>query len=143
MTAYIGAVSASEPRNWDRCKEAELWGVPGLNRPAPKVEPGDRLFIWKGRTGFIAETVVTGPARTPQSLEDAPWPGGLTRWRAVFPIRVVREVNESYKLPFVKDRQEVTGISSNSLRFGLVPISEEAATTISAVLADREAVRPS
>jgi len=114
----------------------------GLNRPAPKVEPGDRLFIWKGRTGFIAETVVTGPARTPKSREDAPWPGGLTRWRAVFPIRVVREVNESYKLPFVKDRQEVTGISSNSLRFGLVPISEEAATTISAVLADREAVHP-
>lgn len=140
MTAYVGAVSASEPRNWERCKEAQLWGVPGLSRPAPKVETGDRLFIWKGRAGFMAEAVVTGPARVPQTREEAPWPGGLGRWRAVFPIRIVREVTESYKLPFVHDRQEVTGISSNSLRFGLVHISDDAAATISSVLAERDTV---
>ncbi len=132
------AVSASEPRNWDRCKDVGLWGAPGLSRSVPRVMPGDRLFVWKGRSGFFAEVVVTGAARIPQHKEEAPWPGGLSRWRAIIPIEVVREVKDSYKLPFVQDRQEVTGISSNSLRFGLVPISEEAALNISSVLAERE-----
>ncbi len=136
----MGAVSVREPRNWERCKEAGLWGVPGLSRPAPKVTPGDRLFIWRGRAGFIAEAIVTGPARVPQDRDEAPWPGGLGRWRSVIPIRVVREVSESYKLPFVRDRQEVTGISSNSLRFGLVHISDTAGDTLSAALAEREPV---
>lgn len=140
MSAFVGAVSAREPRNWERCKEAGLWGVPGLSRPTPKVALGDRLFIWKGRAGFVAEVVVTGPARVPQDRNEAPWPGGLGRWRSIFPIRVVREVSESYKLPFVRDRQEITGISSNSLRFGLVHISDEAGDALSAALAEREPV---
>ncbi|MFJ1538252.1 hypothetical protein ACIODS_06885 [Micromonospora chalcea] len=63
--------------------------------------------------------------------------GRARRWRSVIPIRVVREVSESYKLPFVRDRQEVTGISSNSLRFGLVHISDAAGDTLSAALAER------
>lgn len=88
----------------------------------------------------MAEAVITGLARVPQTRAEAPWPGGLGRWRAVFPIRIVREVKESYKLPFVHDRQEVTGISSNSLRFGLVHISDDAAAKISSVLAERDTV---
>lgn len=138
MTAYIGAISASEPRNWERCKDSGLWGVPGLTRRGANVSQGDRLFIWRGRVGFIAEGVIIGEARTPRTREEAPWPGGLGRWRSVFPISVVREVTEGYKLPFIRDRQEITGISSNSLRFGLVQIDDDAANTISAELATRE-----
>ena len=140
MGAFVGAVSAQEPRNWALCKEVGLWGVPGLSRALPRVVSGERLFIWKSRAGYIAEATITGPARVPESRDDAPWPGGLGRFRAVIPMRVVREVADSYRLPFVRDKQDITGISTNSLRFGLIPIMDEAADHISAVLWERDAL---
>lgn len=143
VAAFVGAISAGEPRNWDLCKENQLWGVPGPRPRAHGVDVGDRIFIWKGRAGFIAEVVVTGPARIPEVKVDAPWPGGVGRFRLVFPIQVVREIREAYKLGFVGDRQAVTGISSNSLRFGLVPISDQAANELSAAIAEREPITES
>jgi len=134
VATFVGAISISEPHNWDRCKAVGLWGVPKYTFRVRSVKAGDRLFIWRTRAGFIAEARVTGPPRVPVSKDEAPWPGGLSRFSAVIPIAVVQETSTPYRLAFVKDRQEVTGLSSNSLRFGLVPIGDEAGDNISAAL---------
>lgn len=95
---------------------------------------GDRLFIWKSRVGYIAEAVITGPGRIPTSRAEAPWPGGVSRFGLVVPIDVVCEISEGIRIRFVNDRQEITGISTNALRFGLAPIMDEAADYISGAL---------
>lgn len=135
MACFIGAISNREPLNWDRCKEVGLWGVPRITSHVKSIKAGDQVFIWKSRVGFIAEAEVTGPYRVPTDPTETPWPGGLRRFSAVVPIVVVRETNTGYKLPFVRDKQEVTGITTNSLRFGLVPVTDVAGEHI------REALR--
>lgn len=130
MAAFVGGLSASEPRNWGLCKEVGLWGLPGGRRPPSGIEYGDCLYIWKSRVGYTAEARITGPARVATDSSETPWRGGLERFRFVIPIEVVLEIDVGCKLPFVKDRQVVTGISTNSLRFGLAPISDEAAAKL-------------
>lgn len=137
MGSFVGAVSSKEPLNWDRCKEVGLWGVPRSTVHVRGLKPGDRLFIWRGRVGFIAEAVVTDKARVPTDRSEAPWPGGLRRFAEVVPMDVVHELPKGYKLGFVRDRQEITGLSTNSLRFGLVPITDAAGDQISAALVEQ------
>ena len=141
VASYVGAISSSEPRNWDRCKEVGLWGVPRNTIHARGIKPDDRLFIWRGRVGFIAEARVTGPPRAPADRSEAPRPGGPRRFVVVVPIEIVRELPTGYKLGFVRDRQEVTGLSTNSLRFGLVPVTDDAGDHISAALSKQQPER--
>lgn len=138
MATFVGAISSKEPLNWDRCKDVGLWGVPRTTKRVQEVKPGDRLFIWRGRVGFIAEARVTGKPRTPTDRSEAPWPGGPRRFASIIPIEVIREVPKGYRLDFVRDRQAITGLSTNSLRFGLAPITDDAGDHISASLMELE-----
>jgi hypothetical protein len=138
VASFVGAISSREPLNWDRCKEVGLWGVPRSTIHVRGVEPGDRLFIWRGRLGYIAEARVTGKPRVPTDRSEAPWPGGPRRFARVIPIEIIRELPKGYRLAFLRDRQEVTGLSTNSLRFGLVPVTDSAGDHISAALAQQE-----
>lgn len=131
MASFVGATAQKEPLNWERSKAVRLWGVPGSSIRSRGVQKGDRLFIWKSRVGYIAEAAIAGQPRRPMDRSEAPWPGGLRRFSIVIPIEVKQEYPKGFRLNFANDRQEITGLSTNSLRLGLAPITEESAEHIS------------
>lgn len=55
---------------------------------------GDHLLVWIGGTGLVAECTADGPARTPRTDDDVPWPGGLERYRVVLPIKIDFETRD-------------------------------------------------
>lgn len=133
MSWFVCTIAKSSPRNWDLCKQARAYGVPG-HRGRPRVQAEDRLLIWLAGRGYVAEAVVTGPATVPQTTADAPWPGGIYRYGYIIPMRVVAEVQEPVTFPFVHGIQPETGISTSQLQRSLALVSDTGAIKVSAAL---------
>jgi hypothetical protein len=136
---YVCTIGRQSPGNWDLCKQVGLYGIPSGRARPPRVEVGDRLLVWQGGRGYIAEAMITGPMRVPISRAEAPWPGGTYRFGYVVPIQVTFETRSPLKLPFNGDKQSVTGFSKNLFRrsFSLVP--DQAATHVSSKLREEQA----
>lgn len=138
MSWFICTISKEAPRNWELCKQVGLYGIPGTTaRRRPEVEVGDRLLVWQGGAGYIAEATVTGPVRIPASKAEAPWPGGTYRFAYIVPIEVTVEVQSPLKVPFVGDKQAGTGFSKVLFRRSFVLVSDKAARHVSRELLEK------
>lgn len=146
MTWYLCTIGKASPGNWELCKQVGLYGIPGghINRPGgrigrPHVEVGDRLLVWQGGAGYIAEAQVTGPARIPRDKQEAPWPGGIYRFAYVVPIEVVLEVKSPLNLSFIGNQQSGTGFATGTFQRSFVAIPDKAATYVSNALREKHA----
>lgn len=134
--SYVCTISRNTPRNWTLCREVGLYGIPGHKR-IPTAKKGDRIFIWLGGKGYVAEAVVTEDPRSPKTRSEAPWPGGLYSFGWVIPFELVLEVKEGVSFPFVGQRQERTGVSKSGLQRSLALLSTEGADVITTALRER------
>lgn len=133
MSWFVYTIGKSTPGNWDLCKKVSAYGVSiGSGRPSAKEE--DRILIWLGGRGYVAEAIVTGPPTEPRTKEEAPWPGGLDRYAYVVPIHVVAEVREPINFPFVGRVQPETGVKTAHLQRGIASIPDSGAMKISAAI---------
>src|SRR3981081_722557 len=95
VTHFLGPVSRQSPQNWDLAKQIGLWGITRARlSTARMVSQGDRLIIWLGGKGYVAECVLTGPSRSPRNLIEAPWEGGTYHWAAVVPFKIDFELSK-------------------------------------------------
>lgn len=136
MSWYIGAIAKASARNWDLCKEISLFGIStgGRQVGASSIEPGDKLLIWLGGTGYIAITEIVGKARQPIGREEAPWGGGLHRFGLVLPIKVEFEPNAPVWLGFESGKQVNTGMPQFSLRKGFSRINDDVGKVASEII---------
>lgn len=139
MSWFVCTIGKSSQANWDLCKQAGSYGVPG-RRGRPRVQAEDRLLIWIAGRGFKAEAVVTGDAIVPQTTADAPWPGGLYRYGYVVPMRVVLEVRDPVIFPFVNGVQPETGVSTAQLQRSMALIPDSGADRISVAIRERHII---
>jgi hypothetical protein len=133
LSWFVCTIAKSSPGNWDLCKQASAYGVPG-RRGRPRVNAEDRLLIWLAGSGYIAEAVVSGPATVPRTAADAPWPGGIYRFGYIVPMRVVAEVREPINFPFVNGIQPDTGVSTSQLQRSLALVSDAGAIKVAAAI---------
>lgn len=96
--AFVCTISRNSPSNWEKCRAVGLYCIPGHSR-APSARKGDRLFIWMGGKGDIAEAVITADPRPPKNRGDAPWPGGLYSFGWVIPFDVRLGGQEGVSFP--------------------------------------------
>jgi hypothetical protein len=129
---YLCTVSARSLQNWDLCKESGLWGIPGHTRTRlSHVVVGDRIFVWLGRTGFVAAGRITGKPRPPEGEHETPWRGGLLRWTVVVPFEVDIELPHPLRLPFDRNQQQAkTGLYKGNFQRSFAPISAGVAMTL-------------
>jgi hypothetical protein len=142
VTWYLCTIGKAAPRNWELCKQVRLYGIPGSDRaPRPRVEAGDRVLVWQGGQGYIAEAAITGPARVPSGDDEAPWPGHTYRFAYVFPIEVVLEVESPLFLAFsgIGNKQIGTDFPKGWFQRGFASIPERAATYVSSLLREKRA----
>jgi hypothetical protein len=135
LSWFVCTIGRSTPGNWDLCKQASAYGVPGGRRPPAEAE--DHLLIWLAGRGYVAEAVVTGPPTVPRTNEEAPWPGGLYRFTHVVPMRVVIEVRKPISFPFVGPIQPDTGVSKSQLQRCMALISDSGAIKVSAAIREQ------
>lgn len=135
QNAYVCVISRNSPRNWTLCREVGLYGIPGHRTPSAR--KGDRLFVWMGGKGYIAEAVITEDPRPPRRREEAPWPGGTYTYGWVIPFEIIRETKEGVAFPFVGQRQEKTGITKSGLQRSLTVVGDEGVKVIRAGLRER------
>lgn len=131
--AYVCTIGKASPRNWPLCREVGLYGIPGHNRK-PSARKGDRIFVWMGGQGYIAEAVVSEDPRPPKSRAEAPWPGGVYSFGWVIAFELLLEVQKPVWFPFLGPTQQQTGVSKSGLQRGLARLSTEGAEIIAAAL---------
>lgn len=126
-TWFVCTVSKEAPHNWGLAKVAEYWGIPSNGRKVSmnQVSKGDYLVFYMASKGFFALAEITGPMKIPASKEEAPWAGGIFRYGVVIPMRVLIELEEPLKKPFIDNKIEGTAIAANVLRRGFVRISNQ------------------
>ena len=57
--AFIASISEKFPGTWERCKELQSWGL-ATDRPVlGRAAIGDRLLVYVGGAGIIAECKIT------------------------------------------------------------------------------------
>lgn len=139
MRWFLCTIGRATPGNWQLCKQFGLYGIPGGRTRRPYAEVDDRLLVWQGGGGYIAEAAITGPVRPPSSSAEVPWPGGMRRFHYVVPIEVILEVASPLKLPFDGDSQAGTGFHKGQFQRSFSPIREEAAVYVSAALREKRA----
>ena len=131
--AYVCTIGKASPRNWPLCREIGLYGIPGHSRK-PAARKGDRMFVWMGGRGYIAEAVISEDPRPPTSRAEAPWPGGVYSFGWVIAFDLLLEVEKPVWFPFVGPNQQHTGVSKSGLQRGLARLGTEGAEIIAAAL---------
>jgi hypothetical protein len=132
----VFSIGRSNLGNWDLCKKVNAYGV-SIGAGRPSVKEQDRIVVWLGGRGYVAEAVVTGPPTKPLTREEVPWPGGLDRFAYIVPIRVVAEVREPINFPFVGRVQPETGINKAHLQRGIASMPDSGATKISTAIREQ------
>jgi hypothetical protein len=125
-TWFICTISKESFKNWEICKEISAWGITASGHRKPKldrVKKGDHLIIYAATKGFIATAIVTGPMSRPTSKEEAPWAGGVYRYGAIVPFKILVELDEPMKVPFHKMIIEGTEIHTGRLQKGFAMIT--------------------
>lgn len=129
MSAFVCTIAKKAPGNWDLCKQARAYGIPGSRAPARAIA-GDRLFFWVGGRGYVAEAEVTAIPKVPASKSEAPWPGSTYQYGFIVPFALVLEVEDPVYYQFDGQRQRETGISKTQLQRSFSLITSPAADTI-------------
>lgn len=126
-TWFICTLSKESYKNWEICKEISAWGIAsGEKKPKlDRAKVGDHLIIYAAGRGFIAVGLVTGEMKRPQTREDAPWSGGIYRYGALVPFKVLLELEEPMQIPFTKMVFDGTSVHSSRLQKGFSMISGE------------------
>jgi hypothetical protein len=126
-TWFICTLSRESFKNWEICKDVSAWGIAsGEKKPKlDRAKVGDHLIIYAAGKGFIAVGLVTGEMKRPQSKEEAPWSGGIYRYGALVPFRVLLELKEPLQIPFTKMVFNGTSIHTSRLQKGFSMISGE------------------
>jgi len=135
---WLGTISKQSPGNWSLCKEVGLFGIPG-ERSRISAQPGDRLLVWMGGKGYIAEARVIGDVRIPANRSEAPWGGGTMRFSRVVPIEVVTEVRTPVRFPFEGQVQTGTGFNKNMFLHSFVSVTDAAADVVVKALEEASA----
>ena len=130
MAWFLCTISRHEPSNWKKCKEAGLWGIPGVVHASKEAKRGDRLLFWMGGRGYIGYGIVLEQGRVPQRRDEVPWPGGLARWTYLIPMRVQIEIAEPVRLKFQRSIQDQTRFSTTKFQRGFAPIESEPAQAV-------------
>jgi hypothetical protein len=133
LSWFVCTIGQSTQGNWDLCKKVGAFGV-SIGTGRPSIKEDDRVLIWLGGRGYVAEAVATGPPTAPHTKEEVPWPGGLHRFAYIVPIRIVAEVREPINFPFVQRVQQETGVKTAHLQRGISSIPEAGAIKISAAI---------
>jgi len=115
-SAWVGSLSVGQEFNWPICKEKSLWGS-GANT-AGGVREGDEFFLRQSGKGWLARCVVTSDAIVPTSSNPAPWDDGR-KYKWMFGIRVIKELDPVYNPGSTDNRQNITGI--HNIRLGQFP----------------------
>jgi hypothetical protein len=133
---FVCSISRSEPRNWYLCKKVGHYGIPA-GRKASRFSVGDRMVVWLGGQGFVAEAIVSGPPSVPKSTTDAPWPGGTVKYGFIVPFDLSVEVLTPIHIPFAGQRQERTQIGKAQLRNSFSQIPATTGEMVSSLLRDQ------
>lgn len=123
---FICTISKEGFKNWEICKNISAWGIAASGDRKPKldsVKKGDHLVIYAAGKGFISTAVVTGPMKRPTTKEQAPWAGGVYRYGAIVPFKILIELSEPLKIPFTKMFFDRTQIHTSRLQKGFSMIS--------------------
>ena len=88
------SISKQSIKNWEVCKQNELWGAPKLSPTVQAIRPGDQFVVWIGGQGVKARgTVTTAPAVVSDDTP-SPWPDGRP-----YPVRFSIKIDEEFKKP--------------------------------------------
>ena len=130
-TWFVCTVSKETPHNWELAKAGAVWGIPTNGRKInmSQTRKGDYLLFYMASKGFFALAETTGPMKVPASKEEAPWAGGVYRYGAVIPMKILLELDVPMKKAFVDNKIEGTSIAANVLRRGFAQISNHDGVT--------------
>ena len=122
---FICTVSRESFKNWDICKEISAWGILSGGRTVnlDSVKKGDYLVVFAAKRGFISVAKVTGPMKRPTVREEVPWAGGLYRYGALVPFKIIVELDDPLKVPITKMVFDGTTIHTSRLQKGFSMIS--------------------
>jgi hypothetical protein len=101
--AYVASVSHEKLENWAIAKESGLWGT--TSGVAKEIQPGDELFIWQSRSGWLARCLVMSAAIEVDDDVHVPWVDG-TDYKWLFEIVVITEVDPV--MPAVVNARQVS-----------------------------------
>jgi len=123
---FICTISKEGFKNWEICKEISAWGIAASGDRKPKldrVKKGDHLVFYAAGKGFIATAIVTGAMKRPTTKDEAPWAGGIYRYGAIVPFKILIELTDPLKIPFTNMMFEDTQIHTSRLQKGFSMIS--------------------
>lgn len=123
---FICTISKEGFKNWEICKEISAWGIAASGQRRPKldrVNKGDHLIFYAASRGFISTAIVTGPMKRPTTKEEAPWAGGVYRYGAIVPFKILIELTDPLKIPLTKMVFDGTQIHTSRLQKGFSMIS--------------------
>ena len=124
---FICTLSRESFKNWEICKEISFWGIAsGDKKPnLDRAKIGDHLVIYAAGRGFIATALVTGEMKRPKTREEAPWAGGIYRYGALVPFKILLELEAPLKITFTNMVFDGTSIHTSRLQKGFSMISGE------------------
>jgi len=123
---FICTISKEGFKNWEICKEISAWGIAASGERKPRLDrvvKGDHLIIYAAGKGFLSTAIVTSPMRRPLSHEEAPWPGGVYRYGAIVPFKILIETKNPLKISLTKMVFDGTEIHTSRLQKGFSMIS--------------------
>ena len=124
--SFIASISEKVPGTWERCKELQSWGL-ATDRPVlGRAAIGDRLLVYIGGAGVVAECVIT---RARYMEPDPDRQGSLDGRRYPFRIgfEVIREFG-SRPLNFPRKRPNPdTGLVQGILQRGFAVLNDDVA----------------
>lgn len=127
MSSWICVISNQSPKNWELCKQINLFGIAAYNRKLQLVpKQNDRVLFWYARHGYLGFGEITADTRSPIGPEETPWAGGSYRFSKVIPFSLTYEASSPVFVPFVAGKQMETGISSFTLQRGFASIADQA-----------------
>jgi len=127
--AYVCAISAKTPENFEICRVHGVWGFLRRSlRAASKVHQGDLFWFHVGGIGFLAIGRVTGPLVAVQENSKVPWDDGRD-YGATIAVDFLSAVDPPVALPFphtigYKVDAEI-GISTNDLLSSFFPLTQD------------------
>ena len=89
MAWLLATIGKSDSRNWEICKEHNLWGISVLGESdfIHKASKGDNLLFWVSGKGFVGTAVAIEDTRVPRGPEETPWRGGNSRYGFIIPVK--------------------------------------------------------
>ena len=132
MAWFLCTISSTSKSNWQKCKDANMWGIATSTGFASNdvARKGDSLLFWLSGIGFVGYSNVTETTRRPKEASETPWLGGADKYGLVIPMKLVKEIHPPLKLKFIDGRQEKTGILQPYFQRGFMPINDSAANVV-------------